>query len=356
MAEDDSRRQKAKGFAGEWDLDRKNAPRELVEGVQAVLEEYEHDLPLTNRQIFYRLVARQVIKKKTKNEAQRLNNNLTKMRRRWVIDWRLLRDDTIMNIEADPGWYSAQHFIRAYRPNPDRFTMRLLNDQPYYIEVRCEAAGMTHQLAQVTKPFGIDITGSGGYDSISDKWPLFCRIREESASREVVILHLGDADLDGESIYDVLRWELFAIRAQETNDEDHWRELEEIGWDPALIEKAREYRDEPAFEDWIATFDENGVDDPWARPIHFLRTAVTEEQKEEYGLEWVPAPGDSDKEPPRQVQLEAMTPDQIRRELRKAINEWWDPKAEARTRGAILSERNEIAAWLDENWPDEDPD
>ena len=48
------KRTRARGFIADWSP--RNATRVLLDQVQAVLDEYAEHLPLTNRQIFYRLV------------------------------------------------------------------------------------------------------------------------------------------------------------------------------------------------------------------------------------------------------------------------------------------------------------
>lgn len=342
--------QLAKGFQT-WKITGKASRhvRRLLADIDDVLEEYRADLPLTVRQVFYRLVADKGF---DKAKYAYLDNNLSLARRAGYVDWRILRDDSRSVIEADKGWSSAEWFIKAHRPNPDRFTKRLLDNQPYYIEVHCEAAGMIHQLASVVNKKGINVLASGGQGSVTQKWDFYQRIRAISAERPVVILHLGDRDLAGETIFEILRDELLIVRAQETDDEHHWQELVETGWGSDLIAKARKDRHDPKFEDWIATFDERDVCDPWSNPIYFVRVAVTDQQIDDHHLTWKPPKDAKSKEPPRQVQLEAMTPDQIRAALREAVDEWWDEDAEVATQAIIKQERKKIVAWVDESWPD----
>jgi hypothetical protein len=68
--------------------------------------------------------------------------------------------------------------------------------------VWCEAAGMLAQLRRVCRPYDIHVITGGGFDSLSDKWrfaQLVLGIEEP-----VEVLHIGDLDQHGESIFEVL--------------------------------------------------------------------------------------------------------------------------------------------------------
>jgi hypothetical protein len=67
--------------------------RELIERVQGVLTEYEDYLPLTIRQIFYRLVGAGDGYEKTERGYKRLVELLGKARRGGLIDFDAIRDD-----------------------------------------------------------------------------------------------------------------------------------------------------------------------------------------------------------------------------------------------------------------------
>ena len=67
--------------------------RDLLDTVQAVLAEYAEQLPLTLRQIFYRLVARHGFDK-TEPAYERLGNVLNRARRAQIISFDDIRDDS----------------------------------------------------------------------------------------------------------------------------------------------------------------------------------------------------------------------------------------------------------------------
>lgn len=68
--------------------------------------------------------------------------------------------------------------------------------------VWCEAAGMLAQIERVCMPYGAQALTGGGFDSLSDKWGFAQLVRHAHADFEV--LHVGDLDRHGESIFEVL--------------------------------------------------------------------------------------------------------------------------------------------------------
>jgi integrase len=74
--------------------------RALLADVEAVLEEYEEHLPLTVRQVFYRLVAT-ALYEKTENAYNRLAEALVRARRAKLIPFDAIRDDGVVTITSD---------------------------------------------------------------------------------------------------------------------------------------------------------------------------------------------------------------------------------------------------------------
>jgi hypothetical protein len=71
------------------------------------------------------------------------------------------------------------------------------------IRVYCEAAGMIPQLNRVCEPYSVPIYSCSGFDSLSGKYELkeSCWQAYTYRGRKTVILHLGDHDPSGESIF-----------------------------------------------------------------------------------------------------------------------------------------------------------
>jgi hypothetical protein len=151
--------------------------------------------------------------------------------------------------------------------------------------VWCEAAGMLAQLRRVCRPYDIHVITGGGFDSLSDKWrfaQLVLGIEEP-----VEVLHIGDLDQHGESIFEVLS------------------------------------EDVPAFD---------------CPTVSFTRLAVTIEQVAAYSLP-------TDFEHPNIVQAEALPPDILADIVETAIRERLDLDlmAEVAVRSAQIRAKFETA-------------
>jgi len=98
-------RTRVRGFAP-WSPEK--ATLALLDQVQGILDEYADHLPLTIRQIFYRLVGAHDYEK-TERAYQRLAEHLNRARRARMIPMDVIRDDGGVISEPD-HWDSAEHF------------------------------------------------------------------------------------------------------------------------------------------------------------------------------------------------------------------------------------------------------
>jgi hypothetical protein len=169
----------------------------LLEQVRTVLAEYEDHLPLTIRQIFYRLVGAHGYEKTEKAYA-RLCEHLARARRARIIAMDVIRDDGGTIIRPN-GWGSADDFWPVVRSMASRFTLDHSTGQKTRLVVICEAAGMAPQLARVADPFGITVTSGGGFDSLTDKHKFAAALTEHDRPTEVQ--HIGDHDPSGVNMF-----------------------------------------------------------------------------------------------------------------------------------------------------------
>ena len=116
----------------------------VLDDVQQVLHEYRQHLPLTARQIFYRLVG-QYGYDKTERAYARLCEYLVRARRAQIIDFASIRDDGTVHNEY-LRYTSPRDFWRQVEKNADYYTRDKLEGQPAYVELWCEAAVMVTQL------------------------------------------------------------------------------------------------------------------------------------------------------------------------------------------------------------------
>jgi hypothetical protein len=183
-----------RGFAP-WRPQRET--RKLLEQVQAILDEYRAYLPLTLRQIFYRLVGAYNYPK-TEQAYGNLGEHLNRARRAEIIPMEAIRDDGGAR-EGGPGWPSAAAFLDYLRIQAAGFRLDHTIGQPTTLMVLCEAAGMVPQLARITDPYDVPVISSGGFESVTEQYRLAVEIAD--ARRPVELLHLGDHDPSGAHLY-----------------------------------------------------------------------------------------------------------------------------------------------------------
>jgi len=118
--------------------------------VQGVLDEYAEHLPLTIRQVFYRLVGAHDYEK-TERAYQRLAEHLNRARRARIIPIDVIRDDGGTISEPD-HWDSAEQFMATIRAMAKSFTLDHSAGQATRLVVICEAGGMVPQLVRVAHP------------------------------------------------------------------------------------------------------------------------------------------------------------------------------------------------------------
>jgi hypothetical protein len=297
-----------KGYAA-WRPHKKTA--RLIMQVKEILKEYEDHLPLTNRQIFYRLVAAYGYPK-TENFAKNLNDHLTRARRAKQIPFESIRDDGI-SVMAQAHYADENAFYKHVHDEGKAYKRDKLARQGLDIRVYCEAAGMMPQLERVCEPYSIPVYSCSGFDSVSGKYELkeSCWRRFIYKGRRTVILHLGDHDPSGESIFkDGLVQDIHAFLAEDVSHKDP-REI-----------------------------------------VDFERIALTEEQVARFGLETTPPKATDSRTANWEgaatgaCQLEALPPDTLAELLESAIKRRLDLKVYAEDLKAEEEERRSITKAL----------
>lgn len=197
------KRTRVRGYAP-W-RPRADAQR-IVAAIDAVLVEYVDYLPMTLRQVFYRLVGTEVIDK-TQDAYERLGEIVNRGRRAGVISWDAIRDDGVTREEAW-GYGNVEHYLRislsasGYKRHPR-------DGQRNRLFVLTEAAGMLPMLAPTVHEYGGTIASSGGFDSTTWKRDL----ARHAESEDVVVLHVGDHDPSGVHVYQSLVEDVTAFAA-----------------------------------------------------------------------------------------------------------------------------------------------
>ena len=239
----------------------------LLENVHSVLREYSEHLPLTVRQVFYRLVGAYGYTKDDRAYS-RLCEMLVRARRARLVDFDNIRDDGVSESWAG-GVYGPDDFWAGVRSDARTYRRERMEHQASWVEVWCEAAGMAPQLYRVSEKYGIPVFSSGGFDSLTAKYDLACRLVSEC--RPCTIVSVGDMDPSGVSIFDA-----FA--------EDVERLAHDLGG---------------------------------GYPLEFIRAVVTPEQVAEFGLPEAPAKRTDNRGDwaGGTVQAEALSPSDLANEL-----------------------------------------
>jgi hypothetical protein len=193
----ENRRGRPRGYSPWRPRERTQA---LLENVAAVLEEYQDHLPLTIRQIFYRLVGQHGYPK-DERAYKRLAEHLGRARRARMIDFDVIRDDGVVTYSSpwhdgpEAFWDATAERIRGYRRDRQA-------GQRKFVELWCEAAGMAPQLARVADAYSIPVFSAGGFASLTAVRLMATR----ALSRDVptVLMHVGDFDPSGDSIFDAM--------------------------------------------------------------------------------------------------------------------------------------------------------
>ena len=293
---DQTKRTRPRGFAA-W------TPRPdslaLVADVQTVLAEYQAHLPLTCRQIFYRLVAMKGFDK-TEAAYARLTETIGRARRAGLVPFASIRDDGSARYEF-ATWANPVHFLAEVRGDAEGFRLDRQEGQETRLWVLCEAGGMAPMLARVANAYGIPVLTSGGFDSLTAKHELaneLAQAMQDGIGAEV--LHLGDLDPSGVHLFSSLAEDVCAMTR-------HLANLEPV----------------------------------------FTRLAVTPEQASRLGLPSAPAKAtDKRKFSGATVQCEAIAPDVLSDLLRDAIEARRDSWGTEATLSAEADMRADLLAKL----------
>jgi hypothetical protein len=181
----------------------------LLDQCRAVLGEYEDYLPLTIRQIFYRLVGAHSFDK-TERAYARLCETMNRARRARLIDMDVIRDGGGAREQPD-AWLSGDQFLDAVRRQAGHLRLDRKDGQPTRLVVMCEAAGMVPQLAHVVDRYGIAVISSGGFESVTEKHAFAAELADDDQPTE--ILHIGDHDPSGAHLFLALAEDVQAFAA-----------------------------------------------------------------------------------------------------------------------------------------------
>src|SRR3989344_5808459 len=156
----------------------------LADAVNKILEEYE--VPLTLRQIYYRLVVLGL--KNAQKVYKNLSVKLSRLREQGKVPWEKIID-LKRQPEKEASWTSPESFFETVGQSYKR---DLQQGQPKYIEVWCEKAVA---IRHITDKYDVNLLAGGGYRSSSALYEAAKRFK--NIGKPIVILYLGDFDPSG---------------------------------------------------------------------------------------------------------------------------------------------------------------
>lgn len=164
------------------------ANKQRLELINSILEEYSADgYVLTLRQLYYQLVARDIIPNH-QTEYGKLGNILKKGRMAGIVDWNAI-EDRVRRPQL-PYWVHGQadavdDMIKHYRLDRQF-------GQKHNIEVWVEKDALSNVLYRVTAKYGIRLMVNRGYSSCSAMYEAYRRLGNGDT-----ILYFGDHDPSG---------------------------------------------------------------------------------------------------------------------------------------------------------------
>lgn len=283
----------------------------LLRDALAVFEEYRNYLPLTGRQVFYRLVGAYGYEKSDRF-ANKLYGVLGRARRAGMLPFTHLRDGG--GQKAVPQTYEDEMgFWMAVRNSFDHYSRDRQAGQPVFVELFCEAPGMMPQLQRIAFDYSIPVYGTRGFTGLS----VVGDIARRALNRDVptVILQVGDLDPSGVSIFESLAADVKdfvnqAGMALITGRDENGVLCQKLGVSEERITDLLRHASPSQFK------------------VEAQRIALTWEQVEEHGLETAP-PSSKDSRSVNwpydaTAQAEALPPDLLAQIVRDAIEETLD--------------------------------
>ena len=173
-----------------WEKDQ----AELLEQIVGIVESYlAQNITLTNRQLYYQLVSRDIIPN-ADEIYKRICTFLTDGRYAGLIDWEAIEDRGRVP-EKHSEWSNIKRLIESATYS---YRLPRWKDQDYYVELYCEKQAMESVLKPVSEKYHIYFGVNKGYSSASTMYDLAQRIKEKiSEGKRAIILYLGDHDPSG---------------------------------------------------------------------------------------------------------------------------------------------------------------
>ena len=168
---------------------------QLLEQVKEIIGEY--NFPLTLRQIYYQLVAKQIIPNQQKYYM--------KLSRLCVIgrDEGILSEDAfadrLRQVDKPSSWLDLSDFLKTVK---ESYRKDKWQDQDAYIEIWTEKDALRSVLTQITHPYDVSLLVVRGQVSRTAIYESYERFDEKlNEDKDCYLYYAGDFDPSGLSIY-----------------------------------------------------------------------------------------------------------------------------------------------------------
>ena len=167
----------------------------VVEFVNEILSQYT--IPLTLRQVFYRLVANYGYPNKNSTYGQ-LSKQLVKARIRGDIDATRIEDRSREFLGGDNGFDSLEEFLKyqinAFLNSPEYYSRNMWVSQPEFVIVWIEKDALSRVVSNIADKYTVTTAPSRGYASYTYIKKAIERLPN---NKKTTILHFADHDPSG---------------------------------------------------------------------------------------------------------------------------------------------------------------
>lgn len=171
---------------------------EIINAVNEVIEQY--NMPLTLRQIYYRLVSRNLIENKL-NSYKSLSRILVEAREQGLVPEDMIEDRARTTHGGDGGYHDPESFIREKMTNLkqcwENYTKPFWDDQGRYLEVWVEKDALSRLVSEVADEYRVMTCVGRGYSSYTYVREAVNRFIPVQDEKECIILYFGDFDPSG---------------------------------------------------------------------------------------------------------------------------------------------------------------
>lgn len=182
-----------KEFFKPWNPSTKS--RRLLYKIDEILTLYRgKGYRLTLRQLYYQLVARDIIPN-TVEEYAKIGNVVSRGRLAGYIDWHMI-EDRVRTPKGRQHWDDPKDILMAAK---NTYYRSRWENQNHYIEVWCEKDAISNILAPVCSKYDIIFMANRGYSSQSAMYDASKRFIEKQLDegKNVHLIYFGDHDPSG---------------------------------------------------------------------------------------------------------------------------------------------------------------